>query len=90
MEFEADKVPQFLTLFEKVKATIANFEGCTHVEVWQQANNPCVLFTYSHWENQNALDNYRHSDFFQRTWKITKALFTAKPIAWSVNKIATS
>jgi len=84
MHFQADKVADFLQVFERVQHKIQNFEGCLHLSLYQEANQPEIIFTYSIWTNEKALNQYRHSDFFQATWKQTKALFAGKPAAWSL------
>ncbi len=85
MTFREDALDAFTTLFEQRKEQIRNFEGCIHLELWQDRLHPHTFFTYSHWMNAEALDAYRHSDFFADTWQQTKQLFAAKPEAWSVN-----
>ena len=84
MTFRDDAVDEFTALFEARKQNIRNFEGCAHLELWQDNANSGIFFTYSIWESQAALDHYRFSDFFKDTWGRTKALFAAKPQAWSV------
>ena len=84
MTFRDDAVEEFTALFEARKQNIRNFDGCTHLELWQDNANTSIFFTYSIWESQAALDHYRFSDFFKDTWGRTKALFAAKPQAWSV------
>ena len=84
MTFRDDAVDEFTALFEARKQNIRNFEGCSHLELWQDNANSGIFFTYSIWESQAALDHYRFSDFFKDTWGRTKALFAAKPQAWSV------
>lgn len=84
MTFREEEVPAFLALFEEVKTTIRAQPGCHHLELWQEKNQPNVLFTFSIWENEAALDAYRHSGFFAKTWRRTKALFADQAEAWSV------
>jgi len=84
MTFEPEKVPAFLALFEQAKPKISRFEGCHHLALWQDAQAPNVYCTYSHWQNLAALENYRHSPLFKEVWAQTKALFAAKPQAFSV------
>lgn len=86
MNFEPANVESFLALFEKRKAQIRGFEGCRHLELWQDANDKNIFFTYSHWESEHYLNQYRFSEFFKDTWGKTKALFANKPQAWSVNQ----
>jgi quinol monooxygenase YgiN len=87
MTFRDDAVDTFKALFESRKEQIRNFEGCTHLELWQDRMHHTIFFTYSHWIHADALDTYRNSAFFEDTWQQTKQLFAAKPEAWSVNQV---
>ena len=86
MSFGEEEIDTFTSLFEERKHLIRGFEGCLHLELWQDAHQPNVFFTYSKWENETYLDHYRFSEFFKDTWSKTKALFADKPRAWSVNQ----
>ncbi|PZF73791.1 putative quinol monooxygenase [Taibaiella soli] len=88
MNFRPEEVSNFEALFEERKQKIRTFEGCRHLELWQDAHDPNIFFTYSMWESEEHLNHYRFSEFFKDTWSKTKALFQAKPQAWSVNQKA--
>src|SRR2546426_1000008 len=64
MAFMEDKVKEFTDLFEERKATIRSFDGCTHLELWQDPKQPNVFFTYSNWQSEAHLDHYRFSECF--------------------------
>lgn len=87
MEFQTDKVSDFLANFEEIKLKIRNFPGCQKLDLLQDKNRPEIIFTYSVWESEEALNNYRKSELFGEVWPYTKSLFSAKPEAWSVNKV---
>lgn len=87
MSFQPDKIEDFKILFAQNRNYIQNFDGCKHVELLQDANNPCIFFTYILWENEAFLDTYRQSELFARVWAATKILFNDKPQAWTVNLI---
>lgn len=87
MVFRTEEVDAFKQLFEERKSLIRNFEGCTHLELWQDKNHPQTFFTYSWWDTEAHLDHYRASDFFDDTWTLTKQKFAAKAEAWSVAAI---
>ena len=87
MTFEPKLVKQFVAIFEESKNKIRNFEGCLHLELWNDQQNKNIYFTYSHWQTEEHLHSYRHSPLFIAVWKKTKALFAARPEAWSVTKI---
>lgn len=89
MTFMEDKTDAFLELFNERKALIRHFEGCSHLELWQDAHAANVYLTYSIWESEQHLDHYLFSELFKETWAKTKALFADKPVAWSVNRAMT-
>jgi (4S)-4-hydroxy-5-phosphonooxypentane-2,3-dione isomerase len=87
MSFHEENIPAFLENFEKMKMHIRNAKGNRLLELYQDKQNPCVFFTYSYWETEDDLQNYRKSALFDEVWTFTKKLFNDKPEAWSVNKL---
>jgi heme-degrading monooxygenase HmoA len=86
MNFREEAIAAFLALFEERKKLIRNFEGCKHLELWQDAHQPNIFFTYSIWDSEEHLNHYRFSELFRDTWERTRALFEDKPSAWSVTQ----
>ena len=86
MSFQEDKVEAFLNNFNENKLAIRSFEGCKLLELYRDKTNSNIFFTYSYWDDESDLENYRHSELFKNVWANTKALFNAKPEAWSVDK----
>lgn len=85
MTFEEGEVENFQELFRRNRDKIRNFEGCWHLELYKdlKENN---FFTYSYWDDEEALDRYRDSDLFRKIWGETKKMFSARPEAWSVRR----
>ena len=88
LSFKAENISSFELLFEETKEKIRSFEGCMHLELYRDLENPTIFFTYSKWEDERYLDSYRKSDFFKTVWSRTKKLFQDKPEAWSVTQLA--
>jgi quinol monooxygenase YgiN len=88
LSFHPEHIPAFLENFEQIKSKIRNAEGNRFLELYQDKQNPSIFFTYSHWETEQDLENYRNSAFFDEVWSFTKKLFNDKPEAWSVDKLA--
>lgn len=86
MSFQPKFIGDFQKMFEEKKERIRNTNGCKLLELYQDKNNPEVFFTYSYWETEKDLENYRNSNFFKETWLQTKGYFNDKPEAWSVDK----
>jgi heme-degrading monooxygenase HmoA len=87
MSFQPEKIEEFKSIFEKNWHHITGFEGCSHVELLQDENNPSIFFTYSLWESEVAVNKYRDSALFAEVWGATKVLFNDKPMAWSVKQV---
>ena len=87
MTFRPEEVLAFLENFEAHKILIRNFPGCRHLELWRDENQKNIFITYSHWENEEALNQYRDSELFKSVWSFTRSLFSEKPQAWSTKKL---
>ncbi len=87
MSFNQEHITAFLDNFEQMKTRIRNAEGNRLLELYQDKNDPRIFFTYSYWETEEDLENYRRSELFYDVWTFTKKLFNAKPEAWSVDKV---
>ncbi|WP_298153074.1 antibiotic biosynthesis monooxygenase family protein [Flavobacterium sp.] len=87
MSFHEENIPAFRENFELMKEKIRNAPGNRFLELYQDRDNPCLFFTYSYWEHEDDLNNYRNSELFYDVWAFTKKLFNAKPEAWSVDKL---
>lgn len=87
MSFHEENIPIFLENFDSIKEKIRGAEGNRLLELYQDKNNPCIFFTYSYWETEADLENYRQSKLFDEVWTFTKKLFNDKPEAWSMDKL---
>ena len=87
MSFHEDKISNFLENFEAIKEKIRNVPGNRLLELYQDKNDQTIFFTYSYWETEQDIENYRNSELFFEIWTDTKKLFNNKPEAWSVEKL---
>lgn len=87
MTFRPDAVPDFLAMFEQTSPEIRGFEGCEHLELWQDAGFPNILTTYSIWSGEETLQAYRASELFKNTWARTRKWFAAPAVAQSQVKV---
>jgi len=89
MGFYKQNIEVFLQNFEETKTRIRAFEGCQFLELYRDKNDISIFFTYSYWDSEDALENYRKSELFKSIWSKTKPLFSVRPEAWSVDKMET-
>ena len=88
MEFDPEKVEEFLSNFEENKRKIRSFDGCYKLKMLRDQHNTNIFFTYSYWADEASLENYRNSELFKNVWAKTKVLFNTKPVAWSTEIIS--
>jgi quinol monooxygenase YgiN len=86
MSFHSKHIQEFQEIFEEKKTFIRASKGCNLLELYQDKTNPEIFFTYSYWEKESDLENYRNSSLFKNVWVKTKVLFNDRPVAWSVDK----
>lgn len=87
LTMQKDKIDTFTAYFDTVCNTIRNQPGCHKLQVWQDINHPNIFFTYSIWDAEQDLNNYRDSAFFGVFWKTVKPWFAEKAEVWSFNKL---
>jgi heme-degrading monooxygenase HmoA len=84
--FHEEHIAFFLSNFNEKKEAIRNTNGCQLLELYRDKTNPTIFFTYSYWDTEQDLENYRNSDLFKGIWAKIKTVFNQKPEAWSVDK----
>ena len=87
LSFHPEYISDFKTIFEENKHKIISQKGCNRLKMLKDINDVNVIFTYSWWDSEKDLNNYRNSELFKDVWSKTKILFNNKPEAWSTKKI---
>lgn len=86
LTFQPQYLSAFYTHFDTVKDQVATFPGCHGMKLLADQHAPETIFTYSVWENEAALDTYRHSDLFASIWPNIKPWFAQRAEAWSLDE----
>jgi len=86
MEFQAERVDDFLAHFNANKSSIRHFPGARHLELHRDAGQPNIFYTYSKWNGESDLEAYRHSDLFKGVWSQTRKWFSGKPMVFSLQE----
>jgi quinol monooxygenase YgiN len=73
LSLDPARVADFLALFRASEQRIRQQPGCRHLELWQDADQPHIYCTYSHWDTPADLEAYRKSALFGEVWPATKA-----------------
>lgn len=86
LSFKDEKIADFIQHFNSNKEKIRSFKGCRYLEL-NRVKETTVFFTYSHWDSEQSLENYRNSALFKTVWEKTKPWFSSTPEAWSLEQI---
>lgn len=84
LTFQEERTQDFLSFFETIKHIVNEFPGCQGMKLLQDIHNPHIIMTYSHWNKEQDLENYRVSTEFIQIWSTIKPWFSDKAQAWSV------
>jgi quinol monooxygenase YgiN len=85
LTFQEEKLEEFLAYFDTINTRVSTFENCYGMRLMQDIHHPNIIFTYSNWKDENALNKYRDTDLFGGVWSTIKPWFGGKPEAWSVD-----
>lgn len=85
LTFEEEKIVDFIAFFDTIKTQVSSFENCYGMRLHQDIKHPNIVFTYSLWKDEQALNNYRDSALFQGVWSTIKPWFRERAEAWSVD-----
>jgi quinol monooxygenase YgiN len=77
----------FEAIFIEKNKGIIQFDGCISVEMWRDIKEPDTYWTVSEWVSEEALNNYRASDFFGDVWPKVKTMLAEKAQAWSLEQM---
>jgi heme-degrading monooxygenase HmoA len=86
MHFTEAGVDEFLTIFNRNKVAIRNFQGCSHLELLRDYDDQNCFTTLSYWNNTDNLNAYRKSQLFEEVWGQVKSLFSERSQAFSLEK----
>jgi len=87
MKVAPENVITFQNYFKESFTKIRNFSGCCDLSLHTDINDKGVVITFSRWESEAHLNDYRDSDVFKSTWEKVKPLFIAKPEAFSMEEL---
>lgn len=86
MTFKEGNIGDFINLFTRTSSKIAEMKGCKHLELMSEPSNKRVFCTYSIWDSETDLNNYRNSETFNTIWGECKTYFSERPVAFSLEK----
>jgi hypothetical protein len=86
LTLKEEHVNDFIMHFDTVKEKINAFPGCKGMKLLQDKKTPGIVFTFSKWESDIDLENYRTSELFASIWPTVKQWFDKKAEAWSTDE----
>jgi quinol monooxygenase YgiN len=84
LTFQEERIADFISFFDTINTRVSTFENCHGMRLMQEKGREHVVFTYSLWESEDALNKYRDSELFQGVWSTIKPWFAERAEAWTV------
>ncbi|MEA2042374.1 MAG: antibiotic biosynthesis monooxygenase [Bacteroidota bacterium] len=81
LTIKEDCISEFSKFLKEIEHSIRAVKGCSELQLIQNKYKPQIFMTYSIWNNEADLNNYRNSDLFSTIWPKAKHCFDAKPEA---------
>ncbi|MDA1028029.1 MAG: antibiotic biosynthesis monooxygenase [Bacteroidetes bacterium] len=78
----------FTTLYLASMERIQSSAGCLELTLLRDVTDPNCVTTLSKWTDLEALEAYRHSEFFRSTWAEAKQMFSEKAKAFSYSIVS--
>ncbi|MES2776181.1 MAG: antibiotic biosynthesis monooxygenase family protein [Bacteroidota bacterium] len=85
LTFKPEHTQTFIEIMQQHHMLIRSFKGCYDLNSYQDTKKSNVFFTISTWQDETALNDYRHSDFFKVLWGKLKPMFADKALAHSMS-----
>lgn len=87
LQFNPDKVEEFLNVYKKHINSMAKRPECISLELLKEKGTLSTFYTFSIWESEDALHEYRSSEYFRDIWGRIKPWFSEKAQAWTLEMI---
>lgn len=88
MTFKPEHAKDFEQYYLTIKHKVAGQPGCNGVKLLKERGDTGVFFTYSQWDSEDDLNNYRSTETFGQIWPTVKNWFAEKAEAWTVDEKA--
>jgi|SRR5690554_411182 len=83
LNIQRDELVKAGSLLEEVSSKVRSMNGCSHLHILEDMHQAGHITTYSHWESEQHLNDYRKSVIFRNFWGAIKPLFASPARAWS-------
>lgn len=77
----------FRKLYEERNPATRGVPGCVEVKIMKDVNAPNIYYTVSKWSSNEALENYRSSEYFAETWPMVKSTLAEKANAFTIEDL---
>jgi quinol monooxygenase YgiN len=87
LNFQPDRVDEFLEIFNQNKQVLAKSDGCIRLEIFKSTGHTDTYVTISNWQSEEHLEMYRQSELFKEIWSKVKPFFNNKAQVWTLNTL---
>ena len=78
---------EFKKLYTKRNPKSRGVSGCLEVRIMKDIKENNIYYTVSKWSNNQALEDYRSSEYFKQTWPMVKSTLAARTKVFTMEDI---
>ena len=83
LQIKPEHLDRAKVLLEEVAPKVRAMKGCNFLEILTDIHQIGHFTTYSYWDSEDDLNQYRDSETFKSFWDEIKPLFEQSARAWS-------
>ncbi|MCY4224130.1 MAG: antibiotic biosynthesis monooxygenase [Bacteroidetes bacterium] len=83
LTLKPEAVTSFQQEFSVMSPKIRQYPGCHQLHLWMDLELNHILTTYSEWDSESSLNDYRESSLFKTNWALVKPMFAAPAMVHS-------
>lgn len=78
------KIDTFKLFMKNLRNEKLRLKGCLHFDYFHEKKNKNIYYTYTIWENEKHLNQYKKSELFKKVISTLNSLSIEEPRAWTI------
>lgn len=87
MNVDEEKRDAFELFMKNLREEKLKLAGCLHFDYFHEKNNKNIFYSYTIWESEKYLKQYKKTDLFIEVVSTLKKLCTEEPKAWTIENV---
>ncbi len=87
LKVDPRKMEAFQLFMENLHDEKLRLNGCLHFDFFNERQNPNIFYSYTIWEHEKFLKQYKKTDLFKEVVQTLRELCIDEPQAWTIQNV---